>query len=254
MPCCSWVACRACATKSVTRNKTCWNSECSTATKTGDLINDEALREAVESFNNKRKEAEANKKEVENGQSAGNNAKENIEAAVGMNINEVNNVSNNEAKPNEMETPINMINGSAVESSNGSTTKNDDPPSKKAKTDESLLSDGVSLQAMKERNDEFDRCMLPQERESKELRFGAQLELMLDFNPENANCLICGELLKSEFIILKHVQLKHKKEYDQMKTVLGATNLNTLNMFLHKAIRSEFLYQQKQVFPIPVNY
>jgi len=210
--CCSAIACRACATKSVTRNKICWNGECGTAMKTGDLVNDEALREAVDKFNAERKAAEVTK--------------------------------NDEEKPKHEQQVV----------SENKPTENGGPPPKKTKPNAEIIPQGVSLAKMKERNEEFDRCMLPNERASKELRFGAQLELMLEFQANNASCLICSEQLKSEFTILKHIQLKHKKEYEQMKTVLGASNLNTLNMFIHKAIRSEFLYQQKQVFPITVNY
>jgi len=225
--CCSAPACRSCATKSVTRNKVCWNETCGKPAKTGDLVNDEGLREEVEKFQNAKKEAEAKLK-------AENEAKENA----GKNAKEEENTKKEGGKKKE------MTNSKVSEA----------PPPKKAKPDSELLVGGVSLTKMQERNDEFDRCMLPVERASKELRFGAQLELMLEFGLKHATCLICGEQLMSEFIILKHIQLKHRKEYDQMKSVLGATNINTLNMFLHKAIRSEFLYQKKQVFPIPVNY
>ena len=96
--------------------------------------------------------------------------------------------------------------------------------------------------------------MSPTEKESSELRFGAQLELLLQFEPEYAKCLMCGQNLDTEFLILKHIQLKHKQEYGQLKTVLQTSNMNTLNMFLHKAIRSEFVYQQNQIFPVPVDY
>ena len=54
---------------------------------------------------------------------------------------------------------------------------------------------GVSLAKMVERNSEFDRCMSATEKESNELRFGAQLELLLQFEPEYAKCLMCGQNL-----------------------------------------------------------
>jgi len=111
---------------------------------------------------------------------------------------------------------------------------------------------GVSLAKMKERNCEFERCMSPDEKACNELRFGAQLELLLKFTADHARCLMCGKRLASEFLILKHIQLKHKVEYGQLRTVLQITNMNTLNMLVHKAIRAEFSYQQKQIFPIPV--
>jgi len=113
---------------------------------------------------------------------------------------------------------------------------------------------GVSLAKMRERNSEFERCMSPVERACKELRFGAQLELMLKFETNRARCLMCGKTLGTEFLIMKHLQLKHKDEYERLRTVLEISNMNTLNMFVHKAIRSEFLFQQKKVFPIPVDY
>eukprot|EP00092_Neocalanus_flemingeri_P038953 GFUD01042407.1.p1 GENE.GFUD01042407.1~~GFUD01042407.1.p1 ORF type:complete len:175 (-),score=39.37 GFUD01042407.1:215-739(-) len=56
--CCSAIACRSCATRSVTRNKTCWNGACAKQIKTGDLINDETLREEVDKYQTVRKEAE----------------------------------------------------------------------------------------------------------------------------------------------------------------------------------------------------
>jgi len=112
---------------------------------------------------------------------------------------------------------------------------------------------GVSLAKMRERNSEFERCMSPVERACKELRFGAQLELMLKFETNRARCLMCGKTLGTEFLIMKHLQLKHKDEYERLRIVLEITNMNTLNMFVHKAIRSEFLFQQKEVFPIPVD-
>jgi len=111
---------------------------------------------------------------------------------------------------------------------------------------------GVSLAKMKERNSEFERCMSPDEKACSELKFGAQLELLLKFTADHARCLMCGKLLASEFLILKHIQLKHKVEYGQLRTVLQITNMKTLNMLVHKAIRAEFSYQQKQIFPIPV--
>jgi len=113
---------------------------------------------------------------------------------------------------------------------------------------------GVSIAKMRERNSEFDRCMTPVERACKELRFGAQLELMLKFEANRARCLMCGKILGTEFLIMKHLQLKHKDEYERLRTVLEITNMNTLNMFVHKAIRSEFLFQQKEIFPISVDY
>jgi len=109
---------------------------------------------------------------------------------------------------------------------------------------------GVSLAKMRERNSEFERCMTPVERACEELRFGAQLELMLKFEKDRAKCLMCGKMLGSEFLILKHLQLKHKDEYERLRTVLQITNMNTLNMYVHRAIKSEFLFQKKQVFPI----
>eukprot|EP00092_Neocalanus_flemingeri_P026031 GFUD01028216.1.p1 GENE.GFUD01028216.1~~GFUD01028216.1.p1 ORF type:complete len:258 (+),score=87.62 GFUD01028216.1:164-937(+) len=230
--CCSAIACRSCATRSVTRNKTCWNGACAKQIKTGDLINDETLREEVDKYQTVKKEAEGKIK-------AEQEAKEKAEKEA---------VEEEKEGTTKKDAEFNNENESDESKKDGA------PPPKKAKSESELMSEGISLAMMQERNDEFDRCMLPTERDSKELRFGAQLELMLEFRLNNASCLICGEQLKSEFIILKHLQLKHKTEYDQMKAVLGATNINTLNMFLHKAIRSEFLYQKKKVFPISVIY
>jgi len=111
---------------------------------------------------------------------------------------------------------------------------------------------GVSLAKMRERNAEFERCMSPTERACNELRFGAQIELMMAFAADHAGCLMCGRRLETEFLILKHLQLKHKDEYNKLKTVLQVPNVNELNLYLHKAIRAEFSYQRNQVFPIMV--
>jgi len=111
---------------------------------------------------------------------------------------------------------------------------------------------GVSLKKMQERNLEFEKCTTMTERTCQELRFGAQLELMLLFQKDDVQCLLCGQKLNSDFLILKHIQLKHSCEYLQLKKVLETPNVNVLNMLLLKAIRAEIIYQQEGTFPIPV--
>eukprot|EP00092_Neocalanus_flemingeri_P013566 GFUD01014629.1.p1 GENE.GFUD01014629.1~~GFUD01014629.1.p1 ORF type:complete len:247 (+),score=70.68 GFUD01014629.1:95-835(+) len=217
VPCCSTRACRSCATCHVTRNKICWNTRCGHAIRTVDLVNDEALRDEVEKYQNEIKDVK------------------NITVKAEAEIDGI------QSEETEIAKDVEEMLKEAKECS----SKNSEP---------AKVTGGVSLAMMEERNLEFERCMSPVEKASKELKFGAQLELMLHFETDHASCLMCGERMKSEFIVLKHIQLKHKEEYGQLKTVLETANVNTLNMFLHKAIRSEFLYQQKQTFPVAVNY
>jgi len=221
-PCCSAIACRACATKSITRNKLCWNQSCAKAMRTSDLINDEALRDAVDKFQTERKQGAAKQKELQDQEQEENKT-----------------INKSVVQAEEKEEQKSASNGTNNEKSDN--------------VIKPTIIKEISLIQMLERNEEFNKCMMPDERSCNELRYGAMLELMFDFQFDKAVCLLCSESVKSEFMILKHIQLKHKKEYDQMKTVLKTTNLNTLNMFIHKAIRSEFLYQQKKIFPIEIS-
>merc|ERR1712105_221793 len=54
------------------------------------------------------------------------------------------------------------------------------------------------------------------EHASKELRYGAQLELMYYFDKTEASCKICGDQLNSEKLTLSHLQQKHKVEYNNL--------------------------------------
>ena len=196
-----------------------------------DLVNDEALREEVETF---LKEKKYNNDTVHiSVEKIGHNTEEHKRESP-MEVKDVHNLITTEIAAVSAESEISELNI--------------------VNTDNVIATGSVTLAIMKRRNIEFDQCMSPVEKASKELRFGAQLELLLEFKIDHANCLMCREHLKSEFIILKHIQLKHKEEHTQLKTVLETSNMNTLNMFLHKAIRSEFLYQQKHVFPVHVPY
>lgn len=144
--------------------------------------------------------------------------------------------------------------------SNDTETKTgNEPPPKKQKVpiiQEKENTSGkvtVSLDMMKQRNQEFDQNLNEVEKASKELRYGALLELMFTFSNVNAKCRMCFDEIKSDFMVLKHIQMKHKDLYQNFKVVLSAPNLNQLNLFLHKAIKAEFLYAQKGEFPIPVD-
>lgn len=267
--CCNIRACRSCATLHVTRKKVCWNTSCRKQIKTGDLVNDEALREDVEKYQNYLKNmvstdtVEQSKEEViedakSNSEEALNNIK--VEDSDLKSEETEHDTQNDEGKIivdgtiEDMEATneeVEFIVVKAVLSGEEMSTET----SNKVTEDETVsMNMGVSLAKMVERNSEFERCMSPAEKESNELRFGAQLELLLQFEAEYAKCLMCGQHIDTEFLILKHIQLKHKQEYGQLKTVLQTSNMNTLNMFLHKAIRSEFVFQQSQIYPVPVNY
>ena len=122
------------------------------------------------------------------------------------------------------------------------------PPAKKARVEEN---GGVTLQMMEARNTEFDRHLLPQERSCKELRFGAQLELIFQFNNSEATCLLCSVSLADNLQIKNHLVDSHQKEFGNLKIVLREDNESTLD-WISKAIQSEFLYQTDKIFPVEV--
>merc|ERR1712115_638811 len=98
----------------------------------------------------------------------------------------------------------------------------------------------VSLQMMEARNIEFDEYLLAQERACKELRFGAQLELIFQFSQSEATCLLCSEQLTDYQNIKNHLVESHQKEFGNMKIVLKEDHKSTLE-WISKAIQSEFL-------------
>ena len=122
------------------------------------------------------------------------------------------------------------------------------PSAKKARVEET---GGVTLQVMQERNTEFDRHLLPLERSCKELRFGAQLELIFQFNNSEATCLLCSESLADNLLIKNHLVDSHQKEFGNLKIVLREDNESTLD-WISKAIQSEFLYQTEKIFPVEI--
>ena len=122
------------------------------------------------------------------------------------------------------------------------------PSAKKARVEET---GGVTLQAMQERNTEFDRHLLPLERSCKELRFGAQLELIFQFNNSEATCLLCSVSLADNLLIKNHLVDSHQKEFGNLKIVLREDNESTLD-WISKAIQSEFLYQTEKIFPVEI--
>jgi len=292
VPCCNTRACRGCATKHVTRTKVCWNEDCGVKIRTGDMIIDQELRDDVDKFlcrvksdmpvlvlddNKKQPEVYSGDlitKDEQHDNYASNSAEkestEEIREKDTINNEDINEKTIEELPPFESndddsvpreeknDTPVEMTNVECPDdvsdfyetealSMDVICEEDIDTPETES------MNMGVSLAKMRERNSEFERCMSPVERACKELRFGAQLELMLKFETNRARCLMCGKTLGTEFLIMKHLQLKHKDEYERLRIVLEITNMNTLNMFVHKAIRSEFLFQQKEVFPIPVD-
>ena len=205
LPCCSTIACRACATKSITTVRTCWG--CGQTTSTAALVNDQQLRQNVERFNK------------------------------------------GDWVPTEEEL--------REEEGETSSTLDDNevqPPTKKARLEDAGGGGaGVTLQMMEARNTEFDRHLLPLERSCKELRFGAQLELIFQFNNSQATCLLCSpsEPLPDDLHIKNHLVDSHQKEFGNLKIVLREDHESSLE-WISKAIQSEFLYQTEKIFPVEV--
>jgi len=265
--CCSSKACRSCATQHVTRYKVCWATACGVKTRTGDLVNYEELREDVDKYLKKGKKIGLDKEGMNKKEETGSDEaiigrtvvkdiladliNESIKTVAHLDHNH--NVAAKESIMSESEEDVEFI---VVRAAVSGEEMSKELTKRFAALESEIvpMNMGVSLTKMLDRNAEFDRCMSPVEKESKELRFGAQLELLLMFEKDHARCLMCGQLLDTDFLILKHIQLKHKQEYGQLKTVFQVTNMNTLNMLLHKAIRSEFLFLQNHIFPIPVLY
>ena len=98
------------------------------------------------------------------------------------------------------------------------------------------------------------RCLLPAEKNCQELRVGAQLELIFEFDTSSALCLVCSDSLGGENLILEHLILKHNPEYGHLKTVLKQADDNNMKTMISKAVKSEFLYAEKQIFPCKVEY
>jgi len=222
LACCGAVGCRSCATKTITRDKKCWS--CGSEALSKDLLNDEGLRLGVEKFQKGEWKEEDGESQVE----LKNEEQEFIRSAE----DEIKAKAAKKAAQ-KRELPDSEVNGS---------------PAKKANLTE------VTLQMMKERNEEFESKMNSVERASKELRYGAQLELVYFFDKTEASCKICGDQLNSEKLTLSHLQQKHKVEYNNLKTVLSPPDNNMLTLCLQKALKSEFIFAREQIFPVPVNY
>ena len=115
---------RSAATKYVTTNRTCWNESCKTEVSTGDLINDENLRAQVERFNK--------------GEEVDETVLSDIIVKAG--------------KENTEEPPVKKIKQNNVSQSQNKTNKQSKPRKR------------VTLGMMKERNAEFDKYLLPEEK------------------------------------------------------------------------------------------
>ena len=95
---------------------------------------------------------------------------------------------------------------------------------------------------------------MPEEKNCIELRVGAQLELMYEFDSSGAVCLGCSGNIGGESLILEHLVFKRKSEFGHLKTVLKQVNDNSMKNMISKAVKSEFLYAEKQIFPCKVDY
>ena len=200
--CCNTVACRACATKSITTNRVCWNDSCKQSVTTAQLVNDENLRQQVDRF------------------SKGEEVDETV----------------------LLEITVKQ-------------RQDDDqgPPVKKTKTHDNKTDEYiVHFQMMKQRNIEFDKCLLPEEKNCVELRYGAQLELIFEFSEAGAECLMCSEECSQEAGITHHFINKHRNQFDNMKKVLREHSEELAKQNISKAIQSEFVYAAEQRFPCNV--
>jgi len=135
-----------------------------------------------------------------------------------------------------------------AETSNTAEDNGVQPPAKKGRMEDT---GAVTLQMMQDRNTEFDRYLLPLERSCKELRFGAQLELIFQFNNSDATCQLCSEALADDLQIKNHLIGSHQKEFGNLKIVLREDHESTLD-WISKAIQSEFIYQTEKIFPVEV--
>jgi len=236
--CCGAVGCRACATKTVTKAKKCW--ACDKEILSKDLINDEELRKKVANFESGKEEDV--KKDAELMKPPANVPA----AAVAAKTPE-----KNITKTAEDEIKAKAAKNIATKRAPPAKTENGTiEPNLKAGKTETL----VNIEMMKARDKEFEEKMNAVEKASKELRYGAQLELMFTFDKAEASCRLCGVQLGNEKVTASHLQQQHKIEYGHLKTVLSPPNNNMLQLFLQKAIKSEFLFAKENTFPVAVNY
>ena len=94
--------------------------------------------------------------------------------------------------------------------------------------------------------------MLPAEKNCQELRVGAQLELMYEFDSSSAVCLGCSGNVGGENLIIEHLVLKRNSEFGYLKTILKQTDDNNLKNMISKAVKSEFLFAEKKIYPCKV--
>ena len=211
LPCCSTIACRACATKRITTTRTCWG--CGQSTSTAALVNNEQLRQNVEKFN--KGDWEPCGEEQDN-----NSDKE------------------------DLQPPAKRLRAEGEEKRHEGGESGGDVEGEEAES-------GITLQIMQERNIEFDKFLLPQERSCKQLRVGAQLELVFQFTQAGALCLLCSLQLAEEVQIKEHLIDSHPKEFGNLKIVLRDDHESAIE-WIKKAIKSEFIYQRDKTFPVEV--
>jgi len=264
--CCGAIACRACATKTITRDKKCWL--CGKEALSKDLVNDDELRGMVDKFQKgewtEPKKTEVKKPEVKTPEVKKPEVKKVEVKKPEVKKPEVKKPEVKKPEPQLMKPPAavpavkktetaeDVMKARAAkniaEKRKTETASAGSPKVKKANMAE------VSLQMMKERNTEFEMKMNPVEKASKELRFGAQLELMFTFNESDASCRMCGEQFTTEKLTQTHLQQSHKDQYQNLKAVLSPPDNNMLQLCLQKALKSEFLFAREQTFPVAVNY
>jgi len=261
MGCCSTVACRACATKTITKDKKCWS--CGKEALSKDIINDEELRNKVTQYQDQpsgdtknTKDAElmkppatipvVKKPELAPIKKAEPPKLAPIKKAEPPKLAPIKKAEPQKLAPIKKAEPQKTTNNATKREADNN--KNCSPAKKKPGMAE------VSLDMMKHRNKEFDEKMSQVEKDCKELRFGAQLELLFTFDQDIAKCLLCGEQFDSEKLTITHLQQQHKIEYGHLKTVLSPPNNNMLQLCLQKAIKSEFVFAKEQKFPVAVSY
>ena len=86
----------------------------------------------------------------------------------------------------------------------------------------------------------------------QELRVGAQLELMFEFDSSGgAQCLVSGEYLESQDRVVAHLSQRLSTEYDHMKSVLSLET-EDIGEVVTRSLKAEFLYATDQIFPCKV--
>ena len=75
---------------------------------------------------------------------------------------------------------------------------------------------------------------------------------MYEFDSSSAVCLGCSGNVGGENMILEHLVLKRNSEFGYLKTILKQADDNILKNMISKAVKSEFLFAEKKIYPVKV--